>query len=398
MDFSRSIIKSMKDLFLLDPEITFLNHGSFGATPGPIWEVYQQWQNRLERHPVKFLARDLFLELAHARQMIGRYLNAPADDLVLIPNATFGVNVIARSLDLKPGDEILTTNHEYGACENIWDFLQSKTGAKLIRQPVSLPLPSPEEVTEQIWAGVTPNTRVLFISHITSPTAVRLPVELLCRKARQGGILTIIDGAHAPGQIPLDLQSIDPDFYVGNCHKWMLSPKGAGFLYARHDVQPLIEPLVVSWGWGENASYTTGSRFLDQLEWWGTKDFSASLSIPAAIEFMQEHDWPAVQARCHRILSEGIAAIEQLTGLDSVYGPHAAPYVQLAAARLPQIKDLAAFQAALYGQYHIEIPCINWRGQHLIRLSVQAYNTEEDIHSLINALEDLLPQYAGGFS
>ncbi|MFN2145061.1 MAG: aminotransferase class V-fold PLP-dependent enzyme [Anaerolineales bacterium] len=386
----------MKDLFLLDPEIIFLNHGSFGATPRPVWEVYQQWQNRLERQPVKFLGRELIPELARARQVLGEFLNAPADHLVFISNATFGVNLIARSLDLKPGDEILSTNHEYGACENVWDFLHSKTGAILVRQPVPLPLASPEEVAEQIWAGVNPNTRVLFLSHITSPTAVHLPVELLCRKARQAGILTFIDGAHAPGQIPLDLQSLGADFYVGNCHKWMLSPKGAGFLYARPEVQPLIEPLVVSWGWGENASYTTGSRFLDQLEWWGTKDFSASLSVPAAIRFMREHDWPAVQARCHQILEEGIAAIEQLTGLDSVYALHAAPFVQLAAARLPHVHDLTAFQAALYDRYRIEVPCIQWQGLHFIRLSVQAYNRREDINALISALADLLPQFADG--
>lgn len=381
----------MKDLFLLDPEITFLNHGSFGASPRPVWEAYQQWQARLERQPVQFIARELFGELKHARQVLGEYLNAPADDLVFIPNATFGVNIIVRSLKLKLGDQVLSTNHEYGACENAWDFMASKTGARLLRHPVPLPLAAPEEVADQIWEGVTPQTRVIFLSHITSPTAVRLPVELICERARQAGIITIIDGAHAPGQIPLDLRSIDPDFYVGNCHKWMLSPKGAGFLYARPDVQSLLEPLVVSWGWGDSPPYTTGSRFLDQLEWWGTKDPAAALSVPAAIQFMQDHNWPAVQIGCQQILNKGIKEINQTTGFDAIYSSEAAPFVQLAAARLPKIIDLNAFKSALYDQYHIEIPCIEWHGQHFIRLSIQAYNTEEEIDRLLSALRDLLP-------
>ena len=383
----------MKEYFLLDPNIIFLNHGSFGATPRPVLEAYQSWQTRLERQPVQFIVREMLAELKGARQTLGSYLNADADDVVFVPNATFGVNIIARSLSLNPGDEVLTTDHEYGACENVWKFVGSKNGAKLVKQSIPLPLASPMEVAEQFWRGVTPRTKAVFISHISSPTAVRLPVDIICKQARQAGILTVIDGAHAPGQIPLDIKAIDPDFYIGNCHKWMLSPKGAGFLYTRRELQCLVEPLIVSWGWGEDSPFTSGSKYLDYLEYTGTYDPSAYLSVPAAIQFLEEHNWPEVQRVCQQILAECLQEINDLTGLNSVYTPEAEPFVQMAAARLPQLRDIVKFQAELLGQYRIEIPCIEWNGQHFIRISVQGYNTREDVDALVEVLGELLPQH-----
>ncbi|MBN2045105.1 MAG: aminotransferase class V-fold PLP-dependent enzyme [Anaerolineales bacterium] len=384
----------MKEHYLLDPDIIFLNHGSFGATPRPVLKAYQAWQTRLERQPVQFLGREIWNELKQARQILGNYLNADADDLVYIPNATFGVNIIARSLQLAPGDEILTTDHEYGACENVWKFVSQKNGAILVKQPIPLRLASPTEVAEQFWQGVTPKTRVIFISHITSPTAVSMPVEIICQKAREAGILTVIDGAHAPGQIPLDLIAMEPDFYLGNCHKWMQSSKGAGFLYTRPELQPLLEPLVVSWGWGENSGFTTGSKYLDYFEWSGTHDPSAYLSIPAAIQFQAEHHWSVIQERCQQILADGLKRIEKLTGLETVYSDQAAPFVQMAVVRLPRVREISAFQRELLQKYRIEVPCIDWNGQHFIRISVQAYNTEADLDTLVDAVEELLPQHS----
>lgn len=383
----------MKELFLLDPEIIFLNHGSFGATPRPVMDAYQAWQTRLERQPVQFITSELIPELKKARQILGDYLNADADDLVYVPNATFGANIVARSLQLEPGDEILTTDHEYGACKNVWNFVGQKNGTNLVKQPIHLPLASPAEVFEQFWQGATPKTRVIFISQITSPTAVRMPVEIICKKAREAGILTVIDGAHAPGQIPLDLTTMEPDFYLGNCHKWMQSAKGAGFLYARRELQPLLEPLVVSWGWGENASFTSGSKYLDYFEWLGTNDPSAYLSVPTAIQFQEMHHWPAVQHRCQKILADGIKRIDKLTGLDTIYSNEAAPFVQMAVVRLSLVQDISEFQMELLQQYRIEVPCIEWNGQHLIRISVQGYNTEADLDALVTAVGELLPQH-----
>ena len=308
-----------KKHFLLDPNVTFLNHGSFGATPRPVFEEYQHWQYKLEQQPVRFIDREVHSHLKNARQKLGEYLNAQPDNLVFVPNATFGVNILVRSMKLQDGDEILTSNQEYGACENAWSLSCQKTGASLVRQPISLPVTSFAHIVDQFWQGVTPRTRVIYISHITSPTALCMPVDEICKRARDAGIITIIDGAHAPGQMDVDLEAIDADFYVGNCHKWLLSAKGAGFLYASKEMQEMVEPLVVSWGWGSNSPYTTGSNFLDNLEWWGTKDPAAYLSIPAAIQFQEQHDWPSVRQQCNQILQEALRRISELTGIPPVY-------------------------------------------------------------------------------
>src|SRR5215211_4250221 len=231
----------LKDYFLLDPTIIFLNHGSYGATPKPVFEAYQKWQRRLERQPVLFLARDLPGLLHESRAALGEYLSADADDLVYIPNATHGVNILAHSLQLKPGDEILTSDHEYGACDYTWDFICGKTGARYIHQPIPLPVYSEEEIIAQFWQGVTPRTKVIYLSHITSSTALRLPIKEICSRARAAGIMTIIDAAHSPGQITVDLKALDADMVFGNAHKWLLNAKGSAFLYVRRELQDLIE-------------------------------------------------------------------------------------------------------------------------------------------------------------
>jgi isopenicillin-N epimerase len=331
----------MRDLFLLNPGITFLNHGSFGATPRSVFEVYQAWQRQLEWQPVKFLGRDIGGYLADARRDLASYVNAAADDLVYVPNATHGVNVVARSLVLDEGDEVLGSTHEYGACDNVWQFMSRKRGFKYIRQSIALPLTTPEEIVEQFWAGVTPRTKVIFVSHVTSPTAVRLPIETICARAREVGILTVIDGAHAPGQIPLDLTAIDADYYCGNGHKWLMGPKGSAFLYARPSAQHLLEPLLVGWGWGEDRELTFGSDFLDYNQWPGTNDYAAYLSLPAAIRFQAEHNWATVIEQCHSLVIQFIRRMEEITGLPSVYPVDPGSFFrQMAIAPLPPNTDV----------------------------------------------------------
>lgn len=384
-------MNDLRALFLLDPDVVFLNHGSFGATPRPVFEVYQRWQRRLERQPVQFLGREIGDHLASARQALGRYLNADKDDLAFVPNATFGVNVVARSLALGPGDEVLTTNHEYGACDNVWHFLSRKQGFGYVQQAIALPLTSAADIVEQFWQGVTPRTRVIYISHITSPTALCFPVEAICARAREAGILTVIDGAHTPGQIPLDLAAVGADFYCGNGHKWLSSPKGSGFLYTRKERQRLIEPLVVGWGWGESRMLTFGSDYLDALQWLGTNDFSAYLSVPAAIEFQEEHNWTAVRQQCHTLLCQAIDRICALTGLDSVYPEAGEPsFYQMAIAPLPPIADLQGLKDQLYERFRVEVPCVQWGDRPFIRVSVQGYNTQEDIDTLLFAIETVI--------
>jgi isopenicillin-N epimerase len=381
---------TLKELFLLDPEVIFLNHGSFGATPRPVFDVYQSWQRRLERQPIIFIDKELPEHLRQARQFLGNYLNADAGDLVFVPNATFGVNVVARSLELGPDDEVLATNHEYGACSNIWRFLSQKRGFHYHEQRIPMAGCSHEEIVELFWQGVTERTRVIFISHITSPTALHMPVEVICSRAREAGILTLVDGAHALGQIPLDLQDIRADFYTSNGHKWLCSPKGSAFLYTRPEKQSLIEPLVVGWGWGKERAYTFGSDYLDYLQWLGTNDLASYLAVPAAIKFQADHEWPAVQRRCHDLLRSAIGDICELTGLTSLYANDVDYYDQMAVAPLPIQNDLQALKAHLYEDFSIEIPLIEWDDLNLVRISVQGYNSQDDIQALLDALEAVL--------
>jgi isopenicillin-N epimerase len=334
-----------KELFLLDPEVVFLNHGSFGATPRPVFESYQRWQMRLERQPVLFLGREHDELLRQSREALADYVHAGADDLVYIPNATHGVNIVARSLRLGPGDEVLTSDHEYGACDFTWEFLRAKTGASYVRREIPLPLNAEErawerDAVDRFWGGVTSRTRVIFLSHITSSTALRLPVEEVCKRARESGILTLIDGAHALGQIPLDLDALGADFYTANCHKWALSPKGAAFLHARREAQHLIEPLAVSWGYLPGAVPSTGSRYVDLLQWTGTYDPAAFLSVPDALEFMEEYAWELVRRDCHELLRDALERISELTGLPPAYPLESDLYVQMGIAPLPATADL----------------------------------------------------------
>jgi isopenicillin-N epimerase len=310
---------------------------------------------------------------------------------VYIPNATHGVNIVARSLKLKPGDEILTTDHEYGACNFTWDFICRKTGAVYKPQTIELPVISQEEVAEQFWSGVTPRTRVIFISHITSPTSLTFPVQRICKRAREAGVITLIDGAHAPGQLILDLFSLQADFYVGYCHKWMLSPKGAGFLYARSDVQYLIEPLIVSRGYQSSLASPRESTFIDFLQWTGTKDPAAALTVPTAIAFMKENHWDDVRARCHHLLRSAIKQICDQTRLPPLYPLESDFYYQMGTIPIPQVRDINELKSHLYNDYKIEIPCIEWNNRHFLRLSVQGYNSEDDIDKLVSALSKLLP-------
>jgi isopenicillin-N epimerase len=353
----------------------------------------RRWQERLENQPVKFLGREIMGYFEPARNSLGEYVHAPAADLAYLPNVTFGLNLLARSLPLNPGDEVLTTNHEYGACDYVWDFMARKTGIVIVRQEFELPIGSKDDFIDRLWSRVTSETKVIFLSHITSSTAQLFPVEAVCRKARKAGILTIIDGAHAPGQILLDLLSLVPDFYLGNCHKWMMGPKGSGFIYARPDKQHLIEPLVVSWGWGDEYLSSAGSRFLDLLQWSGTQDPAPYLAVPEAIKFQAVHDWPGVQAYCRGLLVEGLKRVDELTGLPSVYRSSMDGIAQMGIARLPEIQDPIGLQADLYKNYQIEIPIYHWSASHFIRLSIQGYNDIADINRLVHGLEALLPTY-----
>jgi len=370
----------IKAQFLLDPDVHFLNHGSFGACPRPVFDVYQNWQRELERQPVEFMGRRYHGLMNDSREHLAQYINAAPEDLIYVPNATYGMNIVARSLDLQPGDEILSTDHEYGAINHLWTFICEKTGAKLISQPITLPIVSDEQVLEQLWAGVSPRTKVISISHITSPTAVTFPVEAICKRARDAGILIVVDGAHAPGQLDLDMEAIGADFYTGNCHKWMCAPKGAGFLWVRRDHHAMIDPLVISWGWQPD------STLVSHNQWQGTQDIAAYLSVPAAIEFMQQHDWHEVRQHCHQLALETRQRIIELSGKPTLI--HKDGFVQMFAAELPQT-DAESLKTTLLNDYHVEVPFLTWGSRTMVRVSVQAYNIQTDLDALVQGLRSV---------
>ena len=384
-------MNDMRSLFQLNPEITFLNHGSFGATPKPVFEVYKSWLDRLENQPVLFLGREMPELLYTARAELGLYLNAGAKDLAFIPNSTYGVNIVARSVKLGPGDQILTSDHEYGACDNCWEFICKKTGASYIHQSITLPIQSDQFIVDEFWRGVGPQTKVIYLSMITSPTAVRMPVEKICELAREQGILSIIDAAHAPGQILVDLQSLGADIVFGNCHKWMLGPKGSAFLYVRPEIQEIIEPLVVSWGYRTTPETTTGSRFIDILQWTGTNDNAAYLGIPSAIQFMQDYDWSSVRLESNRLLRIAIKEICNKFDLKPLYPLESHFFAQMGIAPIPDV-NLEKLKMRLYNEYKVEVPIIQWQDKQFVRISVQGYNTIGDIEVLIGGLTELIPQ------
>lgn len=375
----------LKDQFLLDPEVIFLNHGSFGAVPRPVFAAYQNWQRELERQPVEFLGRRATELMAESRAALAQYLGTQRDNLVYVTNATVGVNIVARSLDLGPGDEVLATDHEYGACERTWRFLSQKSGFSYAMHTCALPMKSAEGFVERLWQGVTERTRVIFLSHITSPTATIFPVAEVCRRARAQGILTLVDGAHAPGQVPLDLEALGADFYTGNLHKWLCAPKGSAFLYARAEAQDLLQPLIVSWGW--QSDKPGPSRFVDFHEWQGTRDLAAFLSVPAAICFQQENDWSAVRKECHTLAAEAENRLCRLTGQPSLYSSDGW-FAQMVSAALPPGSDPIALKKFLYDHARLEVPLIEWNGHVLLRVSVQGYNCSSDIDMLMGALSE----------
>ena len=387
----------LREEFLLDPDVVFLNHGSFGACPRPVFEDYQRWQREMERRPVEFLGRRSDGLLDAARERLAAYLGAAPDDLVFVPNATSGINVVARSLALAALDEVLTTNHEYGALDRTWEHVCEWAGARYVRRALPLPVTTPDDFVEAIWAGVTPRTKVLFLSHITSATAIRLPIEELCRRARAAGILSVIDGAHAPGQIPLDLTGIGADVYAGNCHKWLCAPKGSAFLHVRAEHHATIEAMIVSWGWVEGSDRWRPDRaFVGRNQWQGTRDLAAFLAVPAAIDYQAANGWDEVRVRCRALVAIARDRLADLTGLAPIVpAPDAAGwpwFAQMVASPLPAGVDTIELKRRLYDDHRIEVPITTWNDRRLIRVSVQGYTTEGDLDALMAALTDLLPE------
>jgi len=384
---------SPKHAFLLDPEITYLNHGAYGATPRPVFDAHMAWQRELEREPVDFLSRFGTERLAASRAALAEYLDCERDDLVYVANGTTGLNMVARSLRLGPGDELLTTDHEHGGIDRLFRFMAQKLGFDYNRRKIPLPVTTHAKFVEHFWAGVTDRTRAILISHLTSPTSLVFPVEEICRRAREQGIMTIVDGSHVPGQLPLSLRTLDPDFYVGILHKWLCAPKGCAFLYARRDMQDLLDPLIVSWGW--EPKVPGPSRFVEFHEWQGSRDISQFLSVPAAIAFQVQHDWDAVRRDCRSLAMEAQREISDLFGLEPYHPPSPEWHGQIVCARLPDHVDDQRLLTQLRFEEKIDVSVDRFGGRPRVRVSVQVYNDRSDIDRLLAALDRLVNRFGG---
>jgi isopenicillin-N epimerase len=385
--------------FLLRPEVTYLNHGSFGATPSVVFEAQMQWQRALEAEPVQFLWGDLESRLRVVRERVGQFVRAHPDDLALVTNATTGVNTVLKSLRLKAGDELVATSHGYNACTNALRSVARRCGAHVKIASVPFPVVEENQVLDAVEACISSRTVLVLIDHVTSPTALIFPVEKIVKSCQARGILTLIDGAHAPGMCELDLNRLDADFYTGNLHKWVCAPKGAAFLHVKRQHQSWVEPLVVSHG--ANALRSDVSAFRLNFDWMGTADPSAFLSVPHALDAVATlhlQGWPGVVKANHELVLEGADIVKKalppfVPVPERFLGSMAAlalPFREGAAPSLPGGGEPDPLQRRLFQQFGIEVPVFAFEGQRLLRISAQRYNCRADYELLAEALRVVL--------
>ncbi len=380
-------MSTFKNLFLVQPDIAYLNFGSFGACPKPIFEDYQKWQLELEQEPAQFITVNGPQYLKQSREALAKYVNCDAEDLVYVTNPSYGTNIIAKSLNLKPGDEILTTHLEYGAADKAWEYYCKKAGAKYVRQNITLPLTTKEKFIEEFFTSLTSKTKLIFISQITSTTGLIFPIKEICEIAKEKGLITFVDGAHTPGHIPLNLAELKADIFIGACHKWMMTPKGSSFLYVKKEFQNLFDPLIVSWGY--DAMFPSDSKFLDYHQLQGTRDFSAFLTIPKAIEFMKQNNWKEISANCRKMVKENAQRFCEL--VDSI------PLCPITDEFLGQMFSIPVstpepekLQQHLFVNYKIEIPVMRHGDKTYLRYSINAFNEQNDLDRLHEALKEII--------
>ena len=384
----------------LDPTVTFLNHGSFGATPAPVLAVQREWRDRLEREPVTFLDRELEGHLDRVRDALGAFLGADPAGLAFVPNATTASNAVLRSLRFEPGDEVLTSDHEYNATLNTIRAAADRHEARMVIAALPFPTTGEDELVDAVLAAVTPRTRLAVLSHVTSPTALVLPIDRLIRELDARGVDTLVDGAHAPGMVPLALDALGAAYYTGNGHKWLCGPKGAAFLWVRADRRERIHPTIVSHG--ANATRTDRPRFRLEFDWVGTGDPTAVLTLPAAIDWMAGLElggWPAVMAADRALALEARDRLVAVLG-----GPIPAPDAligSMTAVPIPGLRtdaEAAWLHEELFDEDRIEVPIVPWPvpgarprptdppRSVLVRVSAQRYNESGDIERLVEAL------------
>ncbi len=381
--------------WLVEPNCIFLNHGSFGSCPKPVLEYQTQLRQELENQPVDFLIHNFPEKYWTVLESLSQLLNSKPENLAYVPNATYGVNSVLRSLDFKPNDELLVTNHEYNACRNALDFVAEKSGAKVIVVEIPFPVQSSEEVILRIEQQITKKTRLLLIDHVTSPTGLVLPIEPIVSLCNERGIETLIDGAHGPGQADIDLEKLNPSYYTGNCHKWVCTPKGAAFLYVKKELQEKIRPAVISHG--ANIKNSELSRYQLEFMWTGTFDPTAFFCIPKAIEYLNSLDNGGIKGLRDRNKDLAVHAQSIISKSLNISLPCPIDMIgSMAAFPLPESKDkwtgtylpLDPLHVKLRDQYKIEVPIFAWPKypNRLLRVSAQIYNKASDYEKLSSAL------------
>lgn len=384
---SDGYVTGLREFWSLDPTITYLNHGAFGACPLPVLERQQSLRSQLERNPLGFFDRELEPLLDDARRQLGAFVGADETELAFVPNATTGVNAVLRSLSFKTGDELLTTDQEYNACRNALNFVAERTGARVVVAPVPFPIESPSQAIEIVMQHVSSRTRLALLDHITSKTALIFPIAQLVSQLAAKNIDTLVDGAHAPGQIPLNLQEIGAAYYTGNCHKWLSAPKGAAFLYVRGDKQAEIRPLTISHG--ANSSRKDRSRFHLEFDWTGTGDPTAYLCVKEAIAFLGKllpGGWAQLMEHNHLKVLEG-----RLLLCETLDIPVPSPDEMIGSmASLPLPDGCTDKLYEILGdEFRIEVPIDYSSTPPLMRISAAPYNTVADYERLAAALKIL---------
>lgn len=378
----------MRCNYLLSDEVTYLNHGSFGAVPRVVQEDLRNWQDQMETNPYFFMSQVAPEALGQSIQALGRFIGAEPENIGLVANATQGVNAFANSLPLAPGNEVLATNQEYGATQKAMIYHCQKSGARYVVQEVPLPARDPDEWMEALWEGVNGRTKAIFFSHISAPTALSFPLERICARARAEGILTVCDGAHAPGHIDLDLQSSQVDFYTGNCHKWLSTPRGAAFIYVNPQHHDLMEPLIVGHGWNPEI---TGNPLQAYFRWQGTIDPCAFLTLPKAIGYLQNIEWPSVRRDLHELAVPFRLQLADLAGIEPICTDEAGWWTLMFTTRLPA-GTAERLGQSLWAKYKIIVILNSGPEYDLLRVSVKEYNCAEDLQKLLEALKTELGQ------
>lgn len=376
----------MKSQFLLDSNITFLNFGSFGACPKSVFKHYQEIQLELEKEPVQFIVKTGIDKLNESRKRLSEYIGCEADEIVYVTNPSYAINTIAKSLTLNSGDEVLSTNLEYGAMVRTWDYYCERAGARFVQQKINLPITSKEHFLEDFWKGYSQKTKAIFISQITSSTALILPVSEICEEAKKRGLITIVDGAHVPGHISLNMKELKADIYTGACHKWMMAPKGASFLFVKKDFQQWVDPLLISWGY--KSDNPSSSQFIDYHQTAGTRDFSAFLTVPFCIDFMIQNNWIEKSRNCRELVLKNAIKMQEIFRFTPI-SPITTEFVGQMFSIPIKTKNAELLHQILFEKYKIEIPITNLKADLFIRFSVQAFNQQRELDYLIFALKEL---------